>query len=119
MFPTGLAPFYATRRGRYCPVGLEITFQTRALFENVGVTADTDAGQQARDVIQGRLEEYDGVCPHADLGDWGVDGDREWTQYLLSGDDTLAPDECPINVTRQHPKSERLVADPDAPTPPI
>lgn len=119
MFPTCRAPFYDTRRSRYCPVGLEITFQPRALFENLGVTADTDAGQQARDVIQGRLEEYDGVCPHADLGDWGVDGDREWTQYLLSGDDAQAPDECPISVTRQHPKSERLVADPDAPTPRI
>lgn len=119
MFPTCRAPFYDTRRSRYCPVGLEITFQPRALFENLGVTADTEAGQQARDVIQGRLEEYDSVCPHADLGDWGVDGDREWTQYLLSGDDAQAPDECPINVTRQHPKSERLVADPDVPTPPI
>jgi len=118
MFPTCRAPFYDTRRSRYCPVGLEITFQPRALFENLGVTADAAAGQQARDVIQGRLEEYDGVCPHADLGDWGVDGDREWTQYLLSGDDAQAPDECPINVTREHPKSERLVADPDAPTPP-
>ena len=117
MFPTCRAPFYDTRRSRYCPVGLEITFQPRALFENLGVTADTDAGQQARDVIQGRLEEYDGVCPHADLGDWGVDGDREWTQYLLSSDDAQAPDECPINVTREHPKSERLVADHDTPIP--
>jgi FPC/CPF motif-containing protein YcgG len=104
MFPTCRAPFYETRKSRYCPVGLEITFQPRALFENLDVTADTEAGQRAREVIQGRLEGYDGVCPHADLGDWGVEGDREWPQYMLSEDEMQAPDECPITVTREHPK---------------
>ncbi|WP_276301527.1 YqcI/YcgG family protein [Halorussus lipolyticus] len=104
MFPTCRAPFYDDRKSRYCPVGLEITFQPRTLFE--GLTADTEAGQQARDVIQGRIEEYDGVCPHADLGDWGVEGDREWKQYLFSADGEQAPDECPIRVTREHPKAD-------------
>ena len=106
MFPTSRAPFYEKRKSRYCPVGLEITFQPRKLFENLGVTADTDAGQRARDTIQDRLEEYDGVCPHADLGDWGVEGDREWPQYMLSEDPEQAPDECPIEVTREHPKAD-------------
>ncbi|MEM4781957.1 MAG: YqcI/YcgG family protein [Halalkalicoccus sp.] len=109
MFPTCRAPFYADRMSRYCPIGLEITFQPRTLFEDLGVTADTDAGQQAREVIQGRLERYDGVCPHADLGDWGVEGDREWPQYMLASDPAQAPEECPINVTREHPKSMRLL----------
>ncbi|MFC4357299.1 YqcI/YcgG family protein [Halobium salinum] len=103
MFPTCRAPFYDARMSRYCPVGLEITFQPRALFD--GITADTEAGQHAREVIQSRIEAYDAVCPHADIGDWGVDGDREWPQYLLSGDPDQAPDECPLRVTRQHPKA--------------
>jgi FPC/CPF motif-containing protein YcgG len=102
MFPTCRAPFYDDRKSRYCPVGLEITFQPRSLFE--GVTADTEAGRQAREVIQDRIREYDGVCPHADLGDWGVEDDREWKQYLFSAADEQAPDECPIRVTRTHPK---------------
>ncbi|PSQ13070.1 hypothetical protein BRC99_04465 [Halobacteriales archaeon QS_7_69_60] len=114
MFPTCRAPFYDERMSRYCPIGLEITFQPRALFEGLDVTADTEAGQQARDIIQGRLESYDGVCPHADLGDWGVEGDREWPQYMLSADDEQAPDECPITVTREHPKSDRLLEEEDA-----
>ncbi|MFD1588685.1 YqcI/YcgG family protein [Halorientalis brevis] len=109
MFPTCRAPFYDERKSRYCPVGLEITFQPRSLFE--GITHDTDAGQQAREVIQGRLEEYDGVCPHADIGDYGVEGDREWHQYLLSSDPEQAPDECPINVSRQHPKATQTLPD--------
>ncbi|NGM69615.1 YqcI/YcgG family protein [Natronolimnobius sp. AArcel1] len=104
MFPTCRAPFYDDRKSRYCPIGLEITFQPRTLFESLSVTADTDAGQHARDVIQERLAEYDGVCPHADLGDWGVEGDREWIQYMLSADETQAPETCPITVTREHPK---------------
>ena len=115
IFPTCRAPFYDVRRSRYCPIGLEITFQPRALFESMNVTADTEAGQQARELIQDRLEGYDGVCPHADLGDWGNDGDREWKQYMLSEDPDQAPERCPINVTREHPKSERLVDERDAP----
>ncbi|WP_276255979.1 YqcI/YcgG family protein [Halomontanus rarus] len=111
MFPTCRAPFYDTYESRRCPIGLEITFQPRALFEGLNVTADTPAGQHAREVIQGRLEDYDGVCPHADLGDWGVDGDREWVQYMLREDDDRAPTACPITVTRAHPKSDLLVGD--------
>ena len=111
MFPTCRAPFYDDRKSRFCPIGLEITFQPRALFEELDVTADTAAGQHARDVIQGRLESYDGVCPHADLGDWGVEGDREWPQYMLASDDAQAPSSCPITVTREHPKSERLLGE--------
>ena len=107
MFPTCRAPFYDQRQSRYCPVGLEITFQPRTVFE--GITADTDAGQRAREVIQNRIEEYDGACPHADLGDWGVEGDREWPQYLFSADDEQAPDECPMAVTRDHPRAPMLI----------
>ncbi|XVH32154.1 YqcI/YcgG family protein [Haloferacaceae archaeon DSL9] len=110
MFPTCRAPFYDRRMSRYCPVGLEITFQPRQVFE--GITADTEAGRKAREIIQDRLEQYDGVCPHADLGDWGVEGDREWPQYLFSSDPRQAPDACPITVSRTHPKvsSELLTA---------
>ncbi len=104
MFPTCRAPFYEQRKSRYCPVGLEITFQPRTLFETVGVTAETEFGQRAREVIQDRLRGYDGHPPHPHLGDWGVDGDREWHQYMLPEDDEQAPDSCPIRVTREHPK---------------
>ncbi|ESP88324.1 YqcI/YcgG family protein [Candidatus Halobonum tyrrellensis] len=97
MFPTCRAPFYEDRASRYSPVGLEITFQPRDLFD--GLTHDTDAGRAARETIQGRLEPYDGVAPHDDLGDWGVEGDREWRQYLFARDESQFPDECPLYVT--------------------
>jgi uncharacterized protein len=107
MFPTCRAPFYEDRKSRYCPVGLEITFQPRSIFE--GVTADTERGKRAREIIQERMESYDGVCPHAQLGDWGVEGDREWPQYLFSENEEQAPEECPIRTTREHPKSGILI----------
>ena len=106
MCPTCRAPFYEERQSRYSPVGLEITFQPRALFEKLNVTADHPTGEQARELIQRRLEEYDGVAPHRFLGDWGVEGDREWHQYMLPDDGTQAPDRPPIRVTREHPKAD-------------
>jgi hypothetical protein len=107
MFPTTRAPFYEDRASRYCPVGLEVTFQPRAIFE--GITGDTEAGQRARETIQDRLAEYDGVCPHADLGDWGVEGDREWVQYMLSADAEQFPDACPLEISREHPKVDPAI----------
>ena len=108
MFPTCRAPFYEERQSRYSQVGLEITFQPRALFEKLNVTADHPTGEQARELIQRRLEEYDGVAPHRFLGDWGVEGDREWHQYMLPEDESLAPDSPPIHIARDHPKGEPI-----------
>ena len=112
IFPTCRAPFYEERKSRYSPVGLEVTFQPRALFEELDATADTEFGQQAREIIQDRLEGYDGVCPHADLGDWSVEGDREWRQYMLSEDPVQAPTSArspsPANTPR--PTSSRATA---------
>ena len=110
IFPTCRAPFYDDRRSRYCPVGFEITFQPRALFEGMNVTGDTERGQRVRETIRDRAEAYDGVCPHADLGDWG--DDHEWRQYLLAADDDAAPDEPPITLSREHPKTTRLLETP-------
>jgi FPC/CPF motif-containing protein YcgG len=112
LFPTSRAPFYDERMSRYSPVGLEITFQPRAVFE--GITADTEAGERARETIRSRMEAYDGVCPHADLGDWGAEGDREWRQYLFREDDAESPDECPLEPTREHPKAPEALLEPGA-----
>ena len=114
MFPTCRAPFYDDYRSRYCPVGLEITFQPRSLFD--GITGDTEAGERAREAIHGNLEAYDGVCPHANLGDWGAPGDREWHQYMLPEDESQAPDACPVTFTREHPKVDHRF-DPAMPAP--
>ncbi|EMA40825.1 YqcI/YcgG family protein [Halococcus hamelinensis] len=98
MFPTARAPFYEARRSRHNPHGLEITFQPRAIFE--GITGDTAAGRRAREVIRERADEYDAVCPHADLGDWGDPDDREWKQYLLPEAEGESHRDCPLEITK-------------------
>jgi hypothetical protein len=60
------------------------------------------------------MSDYDGVCPHADLGDWGVEGDREWTQYLFREDDDASPDACPLSPARDHPRAAADLLEPGA-----
>lgn len=94
IFPTVRAPCFEDRRSRYSPHGLEITFQPRSIFE--GITGDTEAGRQARETIRTRLESYDAVCPHADLGSWEDDDSREWKQYMLPEDPEASHRTCPF-----------------------
>ncbi len=95
IFPTARAPSYGRRHSRHNPHGLEVTIQPRAVFD--GVTGDTEAGERAREIIQGRLEDYDAVCPHAHLGEWEDDESHEWTQYMLpDGEEELG--ECPLEI---------------------
>lgn len=97
MFVTGAAPFYDERASRYNGVGLEITFQPRAVF--AGITGDTEAGQRARDQIHDRIEGYDETGVHPHVGDWEDDDSHEWKQYLLpAGEETYADDACPLDV---------------------
>lgn len=97
MFVTGAAPFYDDRASRYNGVGLEITFQPRAVF--AGITGDTEAGQRAREQIHDRIESYDGTGVHPHIGDWEDDDAHEWKQYLLpTGEETYADDACPLAV---------------------
>jgi FPC/CPF motif-containing protein YcgG len=95
IFPTARAPHYEQRRSRYTPHGLEITVQPREVFR--GVTGDTVAGEHARAFIHDRLRSYDGVTPHADLGDWEDDSSHEWRQYMLPEGEESA-EGCPIEI---------------------
>ncbi|WP_435334623.1 YqcI/YcgG family protein [Haloarchaeobius sp. TZWWS8] len=97
LFPTARAPSYQRRHSRHNPHGLEITVQPRKVFE--GITGDTEAGRRAREIIQGRMETYDDVCPHAQLGDWEDDESHEWPQYMLPDGEELL-EECPLEISR-------------------
>lgn len=96
MFIVGRAPFYTDRKSRYTPYGLEITIQPRRILDDI--SGDTIEGQQARSVISDRLEEYDDVAPHPDIGDYGDPDTREWKQYLLPGSNGESLDEFPFEI---------------------
>jgi hypothetical protein len=67
-----------------------VTVQPRWVFD--GLSADTDRGERVRRTIRARLESYDTVPPHPDIGPYGDDDSREWHQYFLPkvGDDRRA-----------------------------
>ena len=96
MFIVGRAPFYTVRKSRYTPHGLEITIQPRRALDDI--TGDTAEGQQARSIIRERLEDYDDVAPHPDIGDYGDPDNREWKQYLLPTSNEESLDEFPFEI---------------------
>ncbi len=99
MFVVANSPHYRRRKSRYFE-NFAITFQPRFVFEDL--QGFTRLGDNARTVIRRRLAEYDDVEPTPLLGSFGVDGNKEWTQYFLSDDnEPLDPAaRCPISQAR-------------------
>ncbi|ELZ05570.1 YqcI/YcgG family protein [Natrialba asiatica] len=96
MFIVGRAPFYTDRKSRYTPYGLEITIQPRRVLDDV--SGETTEGQRARSVIRDRLQDYDDVAPHPDIGDYVDPNTREWKQYLLPESTDESVDEFPFEI---------------------
>ncbi len=113
MFPTTRAPFYDERISRYCPWGLEITFQPRALFD--GITADTEAGQQARAVIQNRSRSTTASAPTPTSATGALRATGSGPSTCCHRTRTRRRTSV-RTVTREHPKSKWLVETP-APEP--
>lgn len=98
MFIVGRAPFYADRKSRYTPYGLEITIQPRGVLDDI--SANTIKGQRARSIIGDRLKAYDDIAPHPDIGDYNDPNTREWKQYLLPTSNTESLTEFPFEIQR-------------------
>lgn len=94
IFVVARAPFYSSRRSRYTPHALEITMQPRGTLDDI--TGDTMKGKQVRRVIRERLEQYDLIPPHPDLGDYGSEQTREWMQYILPDNNEESVVRCPF-----------------------
>jgi len=99
MFVVGRAPFYTDRRSRYTPHGLEMTIQPRSVLDDVG--GETVDGQRARSVIRDRLDDYDDVDLHPDIGDYADPDSREWKQYFLPKSEGESIDEFPFEITTE------------------
>lgn len=95
-FVVANTPAHVRRASRYFEY-FAITFQPRFVFD--GLTAGTVGGDNARKIIRGRLARYDALPPAPDLGSFGQQGNREWTQYFLDdqGVATPAAAQCPIS----------------------
>lgn len=85
-------PAHRRLRSRSNPV-FTITFQPRWVFE--GLAPTTPRGAAARKVIRERLRRMDEVDSTPLLGSYGDPANREWKQYFLRDDATVA-EKCPF-----------------------
>ncbi|WP_045875183.1 YqcI/YcgG family protein [Pseudofrankia sp. DC12] len=87
-------PAHRRLRSRSNPV-FNITFQPRWVFE--GLAPTTPRGAAARKVIRERLRRMDEVDSTPLLGSYGDPANREWKQYFLRDDASVAAG-CPFRA---------------------
>lgn len=94
MFVVCACPSFATRHSRNLGPGMVLLFQPRAVF--VDTITNKVIGRDARNQVRRRLQAWDDVAPHPDLGFYGDPGNLEWKQYFLGDDNQAAVDRCPF-----------------------
>ncbi|WP_261560607.1 YqcI/YcgG family protein [Frankia tisae] len=99
-------PAHRRLRSRSNPV-YTLTFQPRWVFEGLG--AQTPRGATARRIIRERLRRMDSVDSIPMLGSYGDPDNREWKQYFLRDDASVA-DGCPFHTGTGRPTGRRPVA---------
>jgi FPC/CPF motif-containing protein YcgG/uncharacterized protein YbdZ (MbtH family) len=90
-------PAHQRLRSRSNPVFI-ITFQPRWVF--TGLEPTTPRGAAARKIIRERLGRMDDVDSTPQLGSYGDPDNREWKQYFLRDDASVA-DRCPFLAGRR------------------
>ncbi|MBK3839473.1 non-ribosomal peptide synthetase [Paraburkholderia aspalathi] len=87
-------PSFGARHSRNLGPGMVLLFQPRAVF--VDKVTNRAISTQARSEVRRRLNIWDEVPPHADLGYFGDTDNREWKQYFLPDDETPNFGACPF-----------------------
>ncbi|HEY4296727.1 MAG TPA: YqcI/YcgG family protein, partial [Paraburkholderia sp.] len=87
-------PSFGARHSRNLGPGMVLLFQPRAVF--VDKVTNRAISTQARSEVRRRLNVWDEVPPHADLGYFGDSDNREWKQYFLPDDTTPNFGACPF-----------------------
>ncbi|CAE6815656.1 non-ribosomal peptide synthetase [Paraburkholderia nemoris] len=104
MFVVCACPSFHTRHSRNLGPGMVLLFQPRSVF--VDTITNKVIGREARNQVRKRLETWDDVSAHPDLGFYGDPGNLEWKQYFLTDENTPAGDRCPFLK-----RSRRVLAD--------
>jgi amino acid adenylation domain-containing protein/non-ribosomal peptide synthase protein (TIGR01720 family) len=87
-------PSFGARHSRNLGPGMVLLFQPRAVF--VDKVTNRAISTQARSEVRRRLNIWDEVPPHADLGYFGDAENREWKQYFLPDNETPNFGACPF-----------------------
>lgn len=104
MFVFSGAPTYRRRLSRNLGPGLVLLFQPRNVF--TGVEGGTPGGVRARQLIRGRLADWDTAPAHPDLGDYGDPSNHEWRQYFIPDDDGRLHQRCPLHLSTGAPDGD-------------
>lgn len=94
MFVVCACPSFAARRSRNLGPGMVLLFQPRSVF--VDKVTNRVIGAQARNEVRRRLDIWDEIGAHPDLGFYGDPGNLEWKQYFLPDSNEKAVDRCPF-----------------------
>ena len=97
MFVFAAAPSYAHRTSRNVGPGLVLLFQPRNVFD--GIEGGTPRGMAARQIIRSRLNRWDTVPVHPDLGDYGDPSNSEWRQYFIPDGHRRLAEKCPLQIS--------------------
>ena len=93
-FIVGLSSTYLRRKSRNMGPGMILLFQPRDVFVNP--ETGENLGAEARDRIRARLQHWDDVDVHPDLGTYSDPRKNEWKQYFLSDDMSQETGKCPF-----------------------
>ena len=100
-------PSFRLRHSRNLGPGMVLLFQPRSVF--VDTITNKVIGREARNQVRKRLETWDEISAHPDLGFYGDPGNLEWKQYFLDDANLPADDRCPF-LKRQREKAAQVAA---------
>ncbi|PTM59682.1 YqcI/YcgG family protein [Desmospora activa] len=99
MFVFGCAPSYQLKKSRNLGDGLVLMFQSITIFD--GLKPGEKGGVNARKTIRKRLEAFDAIGPHPDLGPITSSELIPWKMYFFPDDNTPQKEgECPFHASK-------------------
>ncbi len=98
MFVVGCSPTYRQRRSRNLGRGIVLLFQPRSVF--IDAITNREISVDARSQIRRRIQAWDGMPAHPDMGMYGDPQNREWKQYFLPDDAMPESGVCPFHAKR-------------------
>jgi len=105
MFVVCACPSYTNRSSRNLGPGMVLLFQPRSVF--VDKITNRVIGLSSRTEVRRRLQRWDKVPAHPDLGVYGEEDNREWRQYFLPDDNQPVLGQCPLLAHAQRVGAEK------------
>lgn len=108
-------PSFRARHSRNLGPGMVLLFQPRSVF--VDTITNKVIGREARNQVRKRLETWDEITAHPDLGFFGDPGNLEWKQYFLDDANVAADDRCPFLKRQRQGQKDAAKPLPESATP--